>query len=236
MATTAMLIRASRSSSRKLQSVVGTYGRLPLVSTASCIQQHRAFACSSMPFQTRARQTARRPPMRLLPAKATGVSCSRRFIQTGQSPTTLKLSARQVADLEDLLMANVGSQVQDPVLHKDLVSLQWFHSRIAVSEDGTVQILLRLPSLLHPALHELKETVRILAEKEIGQWLLSSQQQEQQQPTIHVNVEVMATQPIPMMARLVEDPEELINDIGPGLANVSHFVAVYSCKVCTVLL
>jgi hypothetical protein len=107
-------------------------------------------------------------------------------------------------------MANVGSQVQDPVLHKDLVSLQWFHSRI--------------------------ETVRILAEKEIGQWLLSSQQQEQQQPTIHVNVEVMATQPIPMMARLVEDPEELINDIGPGLANVSHFVAVYSCKVCTVLL
>lgn len=147
------------------------------------------------------------------------------------------LSPREVADLEDLLLKKVGTQVIDPVLQKDLATLQWFHSRIAVSDNGTIQILLRMPSLLHPSLQELKETVRVRAEQEIQQWFKSKKGRDNDDETaaatadIKVNVEAMATQPIPIMARFVEDPEDLVKDIGPGLANVSHFVAVYSCKV-----
>jgi Mrp family chromosome partitioning ATPase len=33
-----------------------------------------------------------------------------------------------------------------------------------------------------------------------------------------------------MMARLVKDKEDLFENLGPGLATVSHFLAVYSCK------
>jgi len=32
------------------------------------------------------------------------------------------------------------------------------------------------------------------------------------------------------MARLVHDHDELLKSLGPGLASVTHFVAVYSCK------
>jgi hypothetical protein len=147
-----------------------------------------------------------------------------------QTTPPLKLSPRQVADLEDRLWKTAASRVQDDVLQKDLKSLQWWTRRIAVSDDGTIQILLKLPSLLHPSLQELKDAVKLEAENEINLWLKESGREE----PARVNVEAIASPPMPFMARLVEDPEDLVKELGPGLANVSHFVAVYSCKVCTI--
>jgi hypothetical protein len=41
---------------------------------------------------------------------------------------------------------------------------------LAISEDRTVQILLTLPTLLHPSLDELKNLVKSAAEHEIRRW------------------------------------------------------------------
>jgi hypothetical protein len=139
------------------------------------------------------------------------------------------LSLRQKADLEERICTAVGRRVSDPVLHRNLDSLQWIHKRIAVSQDGSLQVLLRLPSLLHPSLDELKLVVKEQAELEFRSWL--SEKGLGGDWISNVNVEAIATKPIPMMARLVEDPDELVSSLGPGLTNVTHFLAVYSCKV-----
>jgi hypothetical protein len=160
-----------------------------------------------------------------IPVRGRAAATYYRFMQTS---APFKLSPREVASLEDRLWKTVASRVQDQVLQKDLVALQWWNRRIAISDDGTIQILLRLPSLLHPSLQELKDTVKLEAENEINLWLKETGREE----PARVNIEVIASPHMPMMARLVEDPEDIVKELGPGLANVSHFVAVYSCKVC----
>lgn len=129
--------------------------------------------------------------------------------------------------MEDLLYRAAGSVV-DPVLGQSVSSLQWLHRRLAVSEDGrALRILLRMPSLLHPRLTELKVRVREVAESA----LRSSQTQIIAESA---TVEAIANRPVPYAARLLLDDEardELLSSLGPGLASVSHVVAVYSCKV-----
>lgn len=141
-----------------------------------------------------------------------------------------------MADLEDRLF-KVGERVLDPILERNLASLQWMHRRVAISDDGTLQILLKVPTLLHPCLSELKESVRREAERQVEQWLSEQQQQDDNSDSnnanlvARVNVEAIATKPIPMMAQLADNHEDLLESLGPGLANVTHFLAVYSCKV-----
>jgi hypothetical protein len=185
-----------------------------------------SFAPLVRPFRTSLSTVTRsQSPVPVWSGKATA-TCYRSM----QTTPRLKLSPRQAANLEDRLWKTVASRVQDDVLKKDLLSLQWWTRRIAVSDDGTIQILLKLPSLLHPSLQELKDTVKVEAENEINLWLKEMGREE----PARVNVEAIASPPMPMMARLVENPEDLVKELGPGLANVSHFVAVYSCKVCTI--
>ena len=123
------------------------------------------------------------------------------------------------------------------MLLQPLSQLKWLHRKIAVSNGDkatitTLQLLLRLPSLLHPSLEELKSRIRNAAESTVQEWLRGK-------PlltglNVCVNVEAIATTPVPMMARLVEDHEDIVKGLGPGLKSVAHFVAVYSCKVCGV--
>ena len=133
-------------------------------------------------------------------------------------------SVRDMVELEDRVHAEVGSKVQDPLLQKDLKSLQWMHRRLAVSDDDTIQILLKIPTLLHPSLNELKNLVKSSAENEIKQWLTEKGLSVQ----VKVNVEV-----VPEKVEIDEDerPNEVSTNLGPGLSNVRHFLAVYSCKV-----
>jgi hypothetical protein len=47
-----------------------------------------------------------------------------------------------------------------------------------------------------------------------------------------VNVKALAAPPLPFMSRLADNPQDLDDQLGPGLSRVAHFIAVYSCKVC----
>ena len=124
-------------------------------------------------------------------------------------------------------MAVVGKGTQDPVLEKDLHQLGWLHPRMAISDDGTLQVLLRLPTLLHPKLSELKQVVHDQVERFLQEW--AAQHVDLDVPT-KVNVECMAMPPVSMTARLLENPDDCLKTQGPGLADISHFLAVYSCK------
>jgi metal-sulfur cluster biosynthetic enzyme len=137
------------------------------------------------------------------------------------------VSPRDMADLEDRLWSVVGSKVKDPELLIDIKSLGWMNRRLAVSEDGTIQILLRLPTLLHPSLEELKTLVQKAAEKEVSSWAKEKGTETKRK----VNVEAIASKPTPWLVKNVEDQKEFESRHGPGLANVAHCLAVYSCKV-----
>ena len=140
------------------------------------------------------------------------------------------LTKRQHADLEDRLVSVVGKRTEDPVLKKELRRLGWLHPRMALSQDGTLQILLRLPTLLHPQLKELKESVHREAEQFLQEWATEHPDVASSNMPRTVNVEAMASTPVSMTARLLEDPDSFLKTQGPGLSEISHFLAVYSCK------
>ena len=139
------------------------------------------------------------------------------------------LSKREFAALEDRLVTKVSSRVKDPVLQSDLRSLGWIQRRIVVSdEDGSVGLHLRLPTLMHPALDQLKEEIEKVSLEELQ--VIASEKGIQQPPTA-VHVLATASPPIPIVARQADEHDEIIKKLGPGLAKVAHFLAVYSCKV-----
>jgi hypothetical protein len=195
-------------------------------------------------------------------AAAAARRCGRRRRAMSDAPTVKPsleiwnqtVSRRDWADLEDQVCTAVARSVVDPVLHVPLDRLQWLVRRIGTVtsaeheshftttvsssfhhdhvEHVTLQLLLRPPSLLHPALEELKELVRLQASAEIQAWL----EHKKYGRSFRINVNVQAVpsnRPVPMMARLVHDKEELLESLGPGLQSVAHYLAVYSCKVNT---
>jgi Mrp family chromosome partitioning ATPase len=168
------------------------------------------------------RATPRRAPNMHVP--------SARYAVSTRSPRCCSLSTlsrRQQADLEDRIVSVVGKRT-DPVLGTDLATLGWVHPRTAVSDDGTLQVLLRLPTLLHPKLDELKEQVKAQTEDCLAEW--ATEHQLADRVPSAVNVEAMASTPVSMTARLLEDPADFLETQGPGLSEISHFLAVYSCK------
>jgi hypothetical protein len=141
--------------------------------------------------------------------------------------TLLGVSPREIAALEDRVWQAVGTNVHDPVLKKDLKTLEWMNRRLAISKDGTVQILLKMPTLLHPSLDVIKSQVQQAAEEEIRKWSL----EKGLDLPVKANVEAIPSKPFPWMANTPEDLKDIESRLGPGLANVAHFLAVYSCKV-----
>jgi hypothetical protein len=158
----------------------------------------------------------------------------------------LRLSHREKADLESRLISRVGATVQDSILNQSLSSLGWLSPRLEILKEDksggvpVVELSLTLPSLLHPDLTRLQNDIQVVAEHELAMWFneraassvpksssLSSAAPWQVQVTTRATA---VSPPVPLMARLAEDPSELLQLLGPGLANVAHFVAVYSCK------
>ncbi len=128
------------------------------------------------------------------------------------------------------MSAAIGKNVHDPVLGTDLETLKWLHPRVAISSDGTAQVLLKLPTLLHPLLQELKDRVALHAQRQMESWLSEPSNLGEAQ-NAKVNVEVLAGKPVPLTAHHYDDQGELLSSLGPGLAQVAQMVAVYSCKV-----
>lgn len=159
-------------------------------------------------------------------------------------------SPRQMADLEERVWSAVGSNVKDPETNIHLHKLGWLHRRLAVSRNivddnssvknnslikESLQIKLQLPTLLHPALESLESIVREEAKREIDRWAadnnLSTIGSNDGSHQIEVNVKSIAMQPIPWTVQCGQQSQDDIKSrLGPGLANVSHFLAVYSCK------
>lgn len=140
------------------------------------------------------------------------------------------VTPREMAEIEDQVWSVVGTSVKDPEIGVPLKDLGWMTRRLAVSKDGTIQLLLKIPTLLHPSLDLLKEQVKLGAESEIKQWL-SEKRPAESNANVSVNVEAIATTPTPFAGGSAEDPSEVEARLGPGLAHVAHYVAVYSCKV-----
>jgi hypothetical protein len=141
------------------------------------------------------------------------------YIHTFSDVTT-----RSFAELEDQLWKAVGSKAIDPILGKDLASLKWIDRRLELADaDKLLKIKLRLPTLLHPSKSELKETVLNIAKDELFQWMTK----QNLDLSLDVAVELVGSKPVPHMARFVENNEELVKQLGPGLVNVSQYLAVY---------
>jgi Mrp family chromosome partitioning ATPase len=155
-------------------------------------------------------------------------------------------SPRQMADLEERVWSAVGSSVKDPETNLYLHELGWLHRRLAVSQNvvdddsednncNTVQINLNLPSLLHPSLESLESKVQYEAKQEIDRWVadhsLSTTGSNDGSLKFDVSVKSIPKQPIPWTVQSGQQSQDDVKSLlGPGLANVSHFLAVYSCK------
>jgi hypothetical protein len=109
-----------------------------------------------------------------------------------------------------------------------------------IHQDDTptlsVQMELRLPTLLYPKMEALQHMIQARVEDQAQKWLTEKQKVTLDNPThprIHVVLQVVPpTKPIPVMARFADDAHDLLQNLGPGLTSVAHFLAVYSCKVC----
>jgi len=134
-----------------------------------------------------------------------------------QARSKSMLSRREIASLEDDLTKAVG-QLKDPILSKDLKTLGWLPKRLVVRDDReSVSLEIQLPSLLHPALDDLKFQIRSIADD-----LLRNH--------CKVDIEVQTSKPYPIYTASSDQRTEYLKQLGPGLANVSHCIAVYSCK------
>jgi len=150
-------------------------------------------------------------------------------------------SPRQMADLEERVWSTVGSNVKDPETNLHLHNLGWVHRKLTVSRSvdetkskDAVQIILQLPTLLHPSLESLESKVRDEAIQEINRWATDnnlSMVSSDGSPQVQVDVKTTTKQPIPWTVQSGQQSQDDVNSrLGPGLANVSHFLAVYSCK------
>lgn len=138
------------------------------------------------------------------------------------------LSKRDFAALEDRLVTKVGAAVKDPVLESDLQSLGWIQRRVNVSNDGSLGLHLKLPTLLHPERTRLASEVEKASKDELQ---AIAQEKGFTNVPLDVSVETSAAPVVPIVARRPEEHDEVIKKLGPGLAKVAHFLAVYSCKV-----
>mmetsp|Transcript_11095 Transcript_11095/g.15601 ORF Transcript_11095/g.15601 Transcript_11095/m.15601 type:complete len:364 (-) Transcript_11095:1165-2256(-) len=165
------------------------------------------------------------------------------------------LNRRQKVDLEEKILSsflvsgsnsrNLRNIPTDPVLNTSLGSLGWIHSisfpestkvlslqpdEASSVDDDTVMVTIRLPTMLHPSMDSLLNIIKcrvqeILMEnlkESINNPLVPSSQ-------INVVVKTLLNKPMPFVKNL-EGQDELMKTLGPGLKNVCHFVAVYSCK------
>jgi metal-sulfur cluster biosynthetic enzyme len=147
----------------------------------------------------------------------------RRLLTTTNLPPSLgvdrSLSPRQAAALEESILKELQQSLQDDILKTDIRTLGWLKN-VTISNNSNnpvVKVVLRLPTLLHPHLKELESDIHRLVSLKVP-------------PGFTVKIDTSATQPIPFV-RNVQEHTELISNLGPGLSNVSHFLAVYSCKV-----
>lgn len=143
-------------------------------------------------------------------------------------------SPRDLADLEDKVLGALKSGAVDPVLKKDVVSLGWVRGVAfphSTEHDQPVRVSVRLPTMLHPSIGDVQNQIQEIVQQEIQSfakekgWEVGANSDS----GIDVDVSVVPPKPVPL-AQTAAEHAELIKKLGPGLANVGQFLAVYSCK------
>ncbi len=102
---------------------------------------------------------------------------------------------------------------------------------------GRVTVHLSLPTLMHPNLEQIKRELYQVVEEQMIYAMAEKEMISKDDMNInlgqniyeHINISITASKPSPFV-RNVDEQDELIQKLGPGLANVRHFLAVYSCK------
>lgn len=138
------------------------------------------------------------------------------------------MSSRAQVQLEEKIMGS--SNVLDPFLQKPIRTLGWLKkvTFASMQEQPTITIHLRIPSMLHPELHELK--TRIISAVRMA--LIQMKVVEDVNLTsIKVDISVEPAKPLQVHQQGQEQLQlHQLESLGPGLASVTHSVAVYSCK------
>ena len=167
------------------------------------------------------------------------------------------LSPREEVKLEEELFDVISNEkfgVIDPILQRNIRELGWIkeiklsgnviNMRSKTNEtyeeelEHSVTAKLVLPTLMISHTNKLKEDlIRVIQETIWKRWVkyyskegnsISFSDNDGMQ-NIKVHVEMSASKPIPFV-RNIKEHDEVIKKLGPGLANVRHFLAVYSCK------
>ena len=156
------------------------------------------------------------------------------------------LSPREEVNLEQDILRAISDEkegVIDPVLKTDIRTLGWVRSLeltkslgIMADEKGTssITVNLNLPTLMHPNLSEIKENVRAIVKKQVlmsmqAKGHLDKDYKNDDASDVNIHVNMTSSRPAPFV-RNIDEQDELIKKLGPGLSNVRHFLAVYSCK------
>jgi Mrp family chromosome partitioning ATPase len=126
------------------------------------------------------------------------------------------MSRRRIAEIEDELITSLG-KINDPVLQTNLKMLGWLPKGISI--EGThVKVKVHIPTLLHPELQQLQRMLESAVESVL----------RSKELTFEMSLE--ASKPFPIHATSTDQHNDYLKTLGPALGNVSHCLAVYSCK------
>jgi len=156
----------------------------------------------------------------------------------------LNLSPRQKANLEEEMLIT-GCGVIDPILKTNIAVLGWVRavkfptsSKIKspktvefINQSSSIKVTLHLPTLLHPSLAELKTAICNAVQDQITRKAKNDDNFDVlvSSPPLEVEIKLSLSKPVPL-SRNTENSDLQIKNLGPGLKNVGHFLAVYSCK------
>ena len=159
--------------------------------------------------------------------------------QLGWMERRLRISKHKVLDVNDDINNNNNNNKNK---NKDAT---------ASSREDVITISLRVPTLLLEHVDLIKGMVQKEALKEVNQWAYDNNLQINQsndddddddndddndnndgdRQQFCVNVDAVPQKPIPWTIQSGQQRQtDVLDKLGPGLANVSHFLAVYSCK------
>lgn len=158
-------------------------------------------------------------------------SPTKQFLRTSSS----SISPRQLAVIESKIL-NGCALVNDPILDVPLKQLGWLKS-IDISSDGLLlTIHMKLPTLLHPDLDILKRNIELQAMQVCAENSKVLSMVEK----VYVDISAGLNTNVSIRNNISEEEssspstvtsDNNVNDqLGPGLANVAQFLAVYSCK------
>ena len=176
-------------------------------------------------------------------------SSSRRLFSSTQSSRSKfrfsELSSRQSAELEDELLnrlnnnnnnniSNSDQRLMDPIIGKSLTrnGLDWIWSVSIPSsfdkgEENVITVNLQPPTMLHPKLQEITSNITQVVQEEMVQLLSNKHTLEPHDVDVSVKIN---PQDITTASNNMNIRETTPQSSSFALKNITHFVAVYSCK------